>query len=100
MQENGGGSRDRKDDATSGAGIVRRKDVNSGNTLAAQGFDRLGLGGYGTMGGGVVGLNIDCELSLEYALQVGWIHKPFASSFKEYSAIKERIPLDTPSTSS
>ncbi len=85
---------------TGRTGVLAGEDADIGDAFAAEGLDGGRLGGDGVGRSRAVGLNIDCIFISILFFVSGYECLPFALSLREYSAIRERIPLETPSTSS
>ena len=100
VEEDGGGGGYGEDDAAGGARVGGGEDGEGGDEFTAEGGDGLGLGGNGVVGGGVIGLDVDWVVIRLHSITWKEESIPFASSFREYSAIRDLMPFETPRTSS
>lgn len=80
--------------------VLAEEDADISNTFATEGLDEGHLSGDGVDRSRAVGLNIDCIFISILFFVSGYECLPFALSLREYSVIKEQIPLKTSSTSS
>lgn len=100
VQEDSSGGGDGEDDTASRTPVRGGEGGESGDEFAAEGRDGLSLGRNGVVGGGIIGLDVYWGNCYIMFLNIGRGNIPFASFFKEYSAIKDLTPFETPRTSS